>query len=135
MTEGTTRKEAGSTGDDETTDAAHRFIENLRENEMSAMEAVRRFVDTVNDSFPDVGEDGPRRRIIDAAFKMAEQIVGAGNQLAINLVELSEDALEGLAEKGDAEQGEVDTGGARKGTAGQRAGGKSAAGGRSTAKA
>jgi len=87
------------TADQVTQDAAQRFIENLRDNEQSAIEAVRKFVDTVDGAFPDIGEDGPRRRIIDAAFRMAEQIVGASNQLALNVVQVSEHALEDLAQK------------------------------------
>jgi len=40
-----------------------------------------------------VGEDGPRRKIIDSAFTMLEQLVGASNQLAQSVVELTQDAL------------------------------------------
>lgn len=89
---------------DATADAAHRLIETLRDNENSAMEAVRKFVDTVNDAFPDLGEDGPRRKIIDAAFRMAEQIVGVGSKLAIDLVELSEDALDKVEARAERER-------------------------------
>lgn len=80
-------------------DAAHEFITNLGDNGRSAMEAARKFVDTVNDAFPDVGEDGPRRKIIDAAFRMAEQLVDTGNKVALNIVDLTENALE-KAEEG-----------------------------------
>jgi hypothetical protein len=40
-----------------------------------------------------VSEDGPRRKIIDSAFKMTEQLVGASNQLARRVVKVNEDAL------------------------------------------
>ena len=44
---------------------------------------MRKFLDSVNGAFPDVGADhGPRQRIIDSAFKMTEQIVSASTQLA-----------------------------------------------------
>ena len=50
--------------------------------------------DTVNGEFPDVGADnGPRQRIIDSAFKMTEQLVGASTQLAEKIVKASQDAL------------------------------------------
>ena len=62
--------------------------------EQSALEAVRRFVDTVDGAFPDVGEDGPRRKIIDSAFKMTEQLVGASNQFARNIVKVTGEAME-----------------------------------------
>jgi len=75
-------------------DGAHRIIESLQAAEQSALEAVRKFLDTVNGAFPDVGEDeGPRRKIIDSAFKMTEQLVGASNQLAQRIVKVSESAL------------------------------------------
>jgi hypothetical protein len=84
-------------------DAAQGFIKDLEKNEDRAIEAVRRFVDTVDGAFPDVGEDGPRRRIIDAAFKMTEQLVGASNQLALNIVDLTERTLAELEKKGTSE--------------------------------
>ena len=78
-------------------DNANRIIESLRDAEQSALEAVRKFVDTVDDAFPDLGEGGgPRRTIIDAAFKMTEQLVGASNQLAQRIVTVTENALDDL---------------------------------------
>ena len=73
-------------------------IKNLQENEKSALDAVKRFVDTVNDAFPDLNDDGPRRKIIDAAFGMTQQVVDASNKLAINLVDVTENALENMSE-------------------------------------
>lgn len=58
------------------------IIDSGREAEESALEAVRKFVDTVDSIFPHVGEDGPRRKIIDSAFKMTEQLVGTWTQVA-----------------------------------------------------
>ncbi|HZM57757.1 MAG TPA: hypothetical protein VFC03_22335 [Acidimicrobiales bacterium] len=56
---------------------ADRIIESLRGAETAALEAVRKFLDTVNGVLPDMNADeGPRKRIIDSAFKMTEQLVG-----------------------------------------------------------
>ena len=77
------------TGDD----GAIRVIDSLEDAEQSALEAVRKFLDTVDGAFPKVTEDGPRRKIIDSAFKMTEQLVGASNQLARRIVKVTEDAL------------------------------------------
>ncbi len=75
-------------------EAADRVIESLQEAEHSALEAVRKFLDTVNGVFPDVTpEGGPRQKIIDSAFKMTEQLVGASNQLAQRIVKVTEEAL------------------------------------------
>ena len=80
-------------------DGAGRIIESLQDTEKSALEAVRKFLDTVNGVFPHVGEDGgPRQKIIDSAFKMTEELVGASTQLAEKMVKASRDAL-GEADK------------------------------------
>jgi hypothetical protein len=44
--------------------------------------------------FPDrAGDDRPRRKIIDSAFKMTEQLVGSSTRLAQNILEVAEKAL------------------------------------------
>jgi len=70
-----------------------RIIESGREAEEFALEAVRKFLDTVDGIFPDVSEDGPRRKIIDSAFKMTEQLVGTWTQVAEKIVKATGDAL------------------------------------------
>jgi hypothetical protein len=74
-------------------DGAIRIVDSVEDAEHSALDAVRKFVSTVNGAFPEVGDDGPRRRIIDSAFKMTEQLVGASNQFARRMVKITEDAL------------------------------------------
>ena len=72
-------------------DSADRIIESIEAAEKTALEAVRRFLDTVNGVFPDVSaEDGPRSKIINSAFRMTEQLVGASNQLAQRVVRASQ---------------------------------------------
>ena len=75
-------------------DGAVHVIESIQDAEQSALEAVRRFLDTVDGVFPEVNEDGPRRKIIDSAFKMTEQLVGASNQLAQRVVTATGKALD-----------------------------------------
>lgn len=58
-----------------------RIMDSVRDGTDSGLEAVRKFVDTVNGIFPDLSEDGPRRKIIDSAFKMTEELVGASTNL------------------------------------------------------
>jgi len=68
-------------------EGADRFIASLAKAEKTAIEAVRDFVDTVNRAFPDKGDDGGHRQhIIDSAFKMTDQLVGASNELAHRVV-------------------------------------------------
>jgi hypothetical protein len=61
---------------------ASRRIDSIGETDRSTLEAVRKFVDTVDGAFPDVDDDGPLRKIIDSAFKMVEQLVGASKRLS-----------------------------------------------------
>ena len=70
-----------------------RIIESGREAEEVALEAVRKFLDTVNGIFPDVSEDGPRRKVIDSAFHMTEQVVRTWTQAAEKIVKATGDAL------------------------------------------
>lgn len=85
---------AGSDGQSEA-EMAERVIQSIKEAENSALAAVHKFVDTVNDAIPDVGgEDGRRKNVIDSAFKMTEQLVGTWTDMARHLVKVSQDALD-----------------------------------------
>ena len=73
-------------------DGAERMIDSLAEAERAALEAVRRFLDTVNNAFPDVGPDaGARQRVIDSAFRMTEELVGTSSEFAHRLVQVGAD--------------------------------------------
>jgi len=53
-----------------------RLVDTVEDAEHTSFEAVRKFVDTVDSLFPHLGgNDGPRRKIIDSAFRMTEQLV------------------------------------------------------------
>jgi len=82
-----------STEKSATAESASRVIESLRDAEDSALEAMRKFLDTVDGIFPALSDDGPRRKIIDSAFKMTEQLVGTSSELAQRLVKATSDAL------------------------------------------
>jgi len=73
-------------------DSAERIIESLAGAEKAALEAVRKFLETVNGAFPHTGTDGgPRQKIIDSAFRMTEELVGTSNEFAQRLVKLGGD--------------------------------------------
>ena len=81
--------------------SADRIIESLHSAGNTALESVRKFLDTVNGVFPDVGEDnGPRQQIIDSAFNMTEELVGTSTQLAQKIVKATQDALGEADKKG-----------------------------------
>ena len=73
--------------------SSDRIIESVHDAGNKALEAVRKFLDSVNAAFPDVSADGPRQKIIDSAFKMTEELVGTSTQLAQEIVKASQDAL------------------------------------------
>jgi len=77
-----------------------RLIDTVEHAEHASLEAVRSFLDTVNGVFPHLGgDDGPRRKIIDSAFKMTEQLVKTSTGLAKNILDVTEKALSEREEK------------------------------------
>lgn len=82
-------KQAGTT-------VGERVIESLKTAETTALEAVRTFVDTVNSAVGGLGlEDTRRKNIIDSAFKMTEELMGATNNVARGVMKASQDAVRG----------------------------------------
>ena len=83
------------------TQAADRFIESFDHASKMALESVRKFLDTVNGVFPDVSaDDGPRKKIIDSAFRMTEQLVGTSTRLAERIVKTSQETLSETGKNG-----------------------------------
>jgi hypothetical protein len=83
-----------------TDDGASRLIDTIEHAENTALEAVRNFLDTVDSVFPHLGGDeGPRRKIIDSAFKMTEQLVSTSTGLAKNILDVTEKTLSESDEK------------------------------------
>ena len=71
--------------------SADRIIESLRDTGDAALESVRKFLDTVNGAFPDVGaDDGRRQREIDSAFKMTEQLVSTWSDFGKRIAKVSQ---------------------------------------------
>jgi hypothetical protein len=71
-----------------------RLVDTIGDAEHTSLEAVRKFVDTVDSVFPHLGgDDGPRRKIIDSAFEMTEQLVAASTRFAQNFLDGTQKAL------------------------------------------
>jgi hypothetical protein len=90
------------------TDIASEIIDAVQKGEQAALESVRRFVDTVDKAIP-VPRDGDaesgRRKIVDSAFKMVEELVGTTNDFAKSIVNAAADALgEGKSAVGDSHE-------------------------------
>lgn len=73
------------------------IVDTIEKGEHSALKAVRQFVDAVDDALPvavpgDGDEASPRRQIIDAAFRMVDQIMGTTNDFVRGILTASEGA-------------------------------------------
>ena len=79
------------------TSAASELIESVEGLEQSTFDAVRGFLDTLRAMFPDIRDDGPREKVVDSAITMVEQLVGASNQFARDVVAATRRAFEELA--------------------------------------
>ena len=61
---------------DRTTELSDDVLQSLESGQRAAIEAVRKFVDTVDEALPAIGERPSRREeIIDAAMEMADRLV------------------------------------------------------------
>jgi len=71
-------------------------VDTIDETEKAALDAVRRFVESVDRALPGGGsKSSPSRRveIIDAALKMIEQLLGVSNDFAQRVTESVQGAL------------------------------------------
>jgi hypothetical protein len=72
------------------------LIDTLDADERAAFDAIRGFVETVDNALPGGGKEGaPRRRveIVDAALRMIEQLLGVSNDAARRMTESVSRAL------------------------------------------
>ena len=67
-----------------------RLTESIKAAEQTSLEAMRRFLDTVEDVFPHHGDDRSRRRIVDAAFEMTEHLVASATRFAESLMDVTQ---------------------------------------------
>ena len=69
------------------TELSEQVIESVKEGQQAALEAVRRFVDTVDQTLP-LGGDEPSRRqqVIDSGLEMADRLVQAQFNFLRNVV-------------------------------------------------
>ncbi|HYM46452.1 MAG TPA: hypothetical protein VES65_09905 [Solirubrobacteraceae bacterium] len=61
---------------DRTTELSDEVLKSLESGQRAAIEAVRKFVDTVDEKLPALGERPSRRQeVVDAAMEMADRLV------------------------------------------------------------
>jgi hypothetical protein len=79
---------------DRTTELSKEVLKSLESGQRAAIDAVRKFVDTVDDKLPALG-DRPRRRqeIVDSAMEMADKLVHTQYEFLRNVVQSAGRAL------------------------------------------
>lgn len=88
-------KQAQASPVDRTTALSDEVLKSLESGQRAAIDAVRKFVDTVDEKLPAIGEQRPSKRqeIIDAAMEMADRLVHAQYDFLRNVVESAGKAL------------------------------------------
>lgn len=78
------------------TSVAEEIIDAIEHGEIAGLEAVRKFVDSVDEALPSPdGVPSPdREKIINSAFKMVEQLLSVSNDFARNITKATEDILQ-----------------------------------------
>jgi hypothetical protein len=79
---------------DRTTELSNDVLKSLESGQRAAIDAVRKFVDTVDEKLPALG-DRPRRRqeIVDSAMEMADRLVHTQYEFLRNVVQSAGKAL------------------------------------------
>ncbi len=81
---------------DRTTELSEEVLKSLETGQRAAIEAVRKFVDTVDQTLPALGERPSRRQeIVDAALEMADRLVHTQYDFLHKVVHSAGKALSG----------------------------------------
>lgn len=79
---------------DRTAELSDDVLKSLESGQRAAIDAVRKFVDTVDEQLPALGErPSKRQEIIDAAMEMADRLVHTQHEFLRNVVQSAGKAL------------------------------------------
>jgi hypothetical protein len=79
---------------DKTAELSEDVLKSVESGQRAAIEAVRRFVDTVDDALPAAGDRPSRReRVIDAALEMADRLVTTQYEFLRSVVKSADRSL------------------------------------------
>ncbi|MBS1848015.1 MAG: hypothetical protein JST73_07030 [Actinobacteria bacterium] len=62
------------------------IVDTVERSQKAALGSARKIVDSINGVIPELIDDGPRTKVIDAAFSLTGQILDASNDLTRKLV-------------------------------------------------
>ena|SRR5690349_11059965 len=83
-----------------TTELSERVLGQVKESQESAIEAVRKFMGSVDEALPPRGDRQSRRQdVIDSALEMSERLVGTQYDFLTNVVHGAGEALTGSGKK------------------------------------
>jgi hypothetical protein len=79
---------------EKTTELSEQVLEQVKESQESALAAVRRFMESVDDALPPHGENPSRRQeVIDSALEMSQKLVKTQYDFLTNVVHSAGEAL------------------------------------------
>ncbi|MGA2163667.1 MAG: hypothetical protein ABSH36_04285 [Solirubrobacteraceae bacterium] len=88
------KEHARASAVDRTTELSDEVFNSLESGQRAAIDAVRKFVDTVDEKLPALGERPSRRQeIVDAAMEMADRLVHTQYDFLRNVVQSAGKAL------------------------------------------
>ena len=83
-----------------TTELSEQVLEQVKSSQKKAIEAVRRFMESVDDALPPHDENPSKRQeVIDSALEMSERLVQTQYDFLTNVVQSAGDALGGSGSK------------------------------------
>lgn len=79
---------------EKTTELSERVLDEVKSAQQNAIEAVRNFMESVDEALPPHGENASRRQeVIDSALKMSEKLVKTQYDFLTNVVHSAGEAL------------------------------------------
>lgn len=84
-----------------TAELSEQVLEEVKSGQQSAIEAVRKFMESVDEALPAHGENPSRRQeVIDSALEMSEKLVQTQYDFLTNVVHSAGEALGASVKKG-----------------------------------
>jgi len=91
---------AGRNTAERTTELSEQVLEQVRGSQKKAIEAVRKFMESVDEALPPRGENPSRRQdVIDSALEMSERLVQTQYDFLTNVVHSAGEALGASSKK------------------------------------
>jgi hypothetical protein len=80
---------------DRPTELSEQVLESVEKGQRAAIEAMRKFVDTVDEKLPALGDEHPslRQELVDAALEMSDRLVQTQYDFLRNVVDSAGKAL------------------------------------------